>query len=127
VQELGITSTSVDPVVATLFGIECRRYGEGVVYLALRRRFRRLIVPPNVLGTLEREIAIAISPLHIANLADFTITALSARKILINLGFALIPAAISDYNHLQLALETRAPISEAQIREFTHRAIRVGR
>lgn len=125
VRELHRTCTSTDPLVATLFAIESSRYGEGVVHIALRRRFRRLIVPANNYENLEREVAVNLLPVTFAARSDFTITAQQARDILVNLGLANIPPAIANLNHFHLALVIRARITEEHVQEFIKRAIRV--
>lgn len=124
-QELHRTCTSTDPLVATLFANESTRYGDGVVHIALRRRFRRLIVGANNYENLEREVAVNLLPVTFSARSDFTITAQQARDILVNLGFGNIPPMIANLNHLHLALVTRAPITEDQIQVFVKRAIRV--
>lgn len=95
--------------------------------MALRQRFRKLIVPANNYEDLEREVALDLLPVTFAAHSDFTITAQQARGILADLGFGNIPPVIVNQNHFHLALVNRAPITEEQIQEFTRRTIRVAR
>jgi hypothetical protein len=125
-RELNRTPTSTDPHVAALFAIESSGHGEGVLHIALRRRFQRRIAPGNNYKNLEREIAVALQPTEFAALADFTLSAQQARRLLSAMGFPL-PPIIVGYNNMQRKLEGSLRLNEDQIQQFVQQAIRTAR
>jgi hypothetical protein len=46
-REQNITCTSTDPLVATLFAIECRNHGRAIVAVARQDKFVGLVAPEN--------------------------------------------------------------------------------
>jgi hypothetical protein len=64
-QRIGITPASTDPVVATIFATESNNYGRGVVQIATAQDLVGVKGGPgNVLAALEKEVAVAVSPLE---------------------------------------------------------------
>jgi hypothetical protein len=125
-RELNRTPTSTDPLVATLFAIESSGHGEGVLHIALRRRFARRIAPGNYYKNLEREVVVALQPIQFAALADITISAQQARRHLADIGFPL-PPVIAGHMNLQLKLADSPRLDEGQILQFVQLAIRTAR
>jgi hypothetical protein len=118
---LGITPTTEDPIVATLFALECCRFGAAVVLFCRRGMVESLIQPSNVLVDLEREVAIGVSPLDFAtSYALRSVPAMDCRNVLAELGFEL-PPLIEDKHHLNLTLKSSPRMSRRQIEEFDRR------
>lgn len=62
-QQLQLTPTSSDPLVAALFGIECQRFGKAVLLLAKRDDFPGLETGnANWLEAIEQEIVVPLAP-----------------------------------------------------------------
>ena len=119
---LGITPTTEDPVVATLFALECCKFGEALVLFCRRSAVQNLVQPSNVLVDLEREIAIGVSPLDFAaSYALRSVPAMDCRNLLAELGFEL-PPLIENKHHLNLALKSSPRMSRRQIEEFDRRS-----
>jgi hypothetical protein len=109
---------STDPLVATLFALECLRFGPAVVQSCGRSVVAELLEPGNVLADLEREVVVALPP------ADFTaryapriIEVHVAREILAELGFEL-PPSIANKDVLHSLLKSTARLKDGDIREF---------
>jgi hypothetical protein len=127
IQQLGITCTSSDLLVATLFAINCLRYGEGVVHLARFEQVNGLCAESNVLSHVECEITFAMLPTAFERLyVTKTVDALQSRRTLQSLGFS-IPASIYNLTHLrELLHETRQKgqrLDVSQIEEFDRRVL----
>jgi hypothetical protein len=127
IQQLGVTCTSSDPLVATLFAINCQRYAEGVVQVARFEQVNGICANSNVLSHLECEITIAVSPAEFQRLyVAKTVSALVASTALRELGFS-VPTRIYSITHLrELIKETqqnRQRLSVGQIEEFDRRVL----
>ena len=61
-QELRLTPTSEDPIVATLFALWSARFGEAIVQVCERRAVTEIIHPSNWRSHLEREVVVAVPP-----------------------------------------------------------------
>jgi len=112
--------------VATLFGLECLRYAQGVLQVARFERINGLSAEVNVLAQLECEMTFAVSPADFERrYVDRTLNILDARRILIELGFEL-PAIVESYHQLHgLLKETQRAgdrLAHHQIAEFDRRA-----
>jgi hypothetical protein len=112
----GVTPTSSDPGVATIYAIEGKNYGEGVLHIALPEQFIGKEVAANVRKTLEQEIVAGVTPTEFANQSSITISADQARGILKKLGIK-IPGRISAEETTRVLLET-PKLSKEQINEF---------
>ena len=93
-----------------------------MLHIALRERFARRIAPGNYYKNLEREVAVALQPIQFAALADFTISAQQARRLLAGMGFPL-PPVITGKANLQLKLADSPRLNEGQILQFVQIAI----
>jgi filamentous hemagglutinin len=129
-QALGRTYASSDPLVATLFAIECLRHGEGIVQMAHRDPLEPLIGAPNFFDDVECAINLMMTPAEFTQRVAFTLHAHKAREILAELGFNRIPYLINDKEALNDALEQTHRHGERcrreQIQEFDRRALEVG-
>jgi RHS repeat-associated protein len=113
-QRIGITPTSSDPIVGTLFGIEASNSGRGVLLLAHRSSVPT--VPGNVLATLEAEVGVGLAPAVFAQGAR-SIPISTAREALGKMGINL-PTRIADKAALDQALRNSPRLSPQQIDEF---------
>ena len=94
------TSTSTDPLVATLFALECLFHGHAVVQIVPRDRVEEFIRPPNrfqeseCFAEIECEVALEMKPLafldHVVKFIDVD----DAREILQAIGFDQVPYLI---------------------------------
>lgn len=124
VQSVRMTPVTTDPLVATLFALECLRHGPSVVHLASKGSVAQIIGCGNRFADLECEIGLAVTPLDFA--ANHTRCCLPvevARSILHDLGFPL-PVVISSKRWLQIELQTSARLTDTEIVEFDRQAMR---
>jgi hypothetical protein len=83
-----------------------------------------LIVEPNCLAQLEKEIGLSILPAEFQSIyRRHWISAQSARAIWEEMGLE-VPVAISNYDRLILELGRLQRLTEAQVIEFNSRALR---
>ena len=123
-QRIGVTPASEDPLVATAFGTESERYGEGVVQIASRNKLENegvQISQGNILHKLEAEVGVETLPIEFAKRAEITITASQARIILKDMGFD-VPSVLSDKRVLNQFLHESGRLTKAQRSEFVRRA-----
>jgi hypothetical protein len=113
-QRIGITPTTTDPVVGTLFGIEASNSGRGVLLLAPRSGVPT--GPGNVLATLEAEVGVELAPAVFAQRAQ-SIPLSAAQDALRRMGINL-PSRIADKAALDQALRNSPRLSAAQIEQF---------
>jgi hypothetical protein len=117
-RELGITPTSADPLVATLFALHCLRYGKGIVQFCLRREVEHLIGEANSLAEIEVEVALNILPdLFTQHYVVHTVDSVIAASILRGLGYEL-PAVISRKRIFEIELEAAGRLSQDEIATF---------
>ncbi len=88
-QDLQMTCTTTDPLVATLFAIECLGHGEGIVYLAPRAPLERWAGPPNCFDDLECAVNIKIKPTEFLKHVQFGLHPHRTREILMEMGFVV--------------------------------------
>lgn len=94
-QRLGITPTSTDPLVSTVFATNGEQYGKGVLYIASSSDLKGISsTSSNVLSSFEKEVAFDMQPLEFANRASLSVSSSQARTILKNMGYN-IPSKIS--------------------------------
>jgi hypothetical protein len=117
------TPTTTDPLVATLFAIECCRHGSGVVHAVSEESVAGQIVYGNVLSELECEVGLSFAPLEFESHSIHWIAADAARLILEELGFQL-PIVISSRLRLRNELRESPRLTESQIVEFHKRFMR---
>ena len=123
-QKLGYTPTSTDPAVATLFAIESKNYGKGVLKVALPKDLQGVEYTGNVLYSLEKEIALNLKPADFAAKSTLTITAEQASGILKNMGINL-PSKVT-LDELSNVIKSTPKLTTAQIDEFYKEAAKLG-
>lgn len=119
-QRLGLTPTSSDPVVATVFATNAENYGKGVLQVALPKNLQGVEFTSNVLSEMEREIAVGIKPAEFTSKVTLTITSTEARGILGDMGIKL-PSKVK-LDELSNVLRETPRLNAAQIDEFYKRA-----
>jgi RHS repeat-associated protein len=121
-QRLGLTPSSTDPLVATLFAVESSNYGSGVVYIASSQDLSGVGKDhSNVLGELEMEVVWRIQPLEFARRASISVDVSRAKSILYSMGFS-VPGQIPDKDALRNALNSTPRLNKEQIRQFVQAA-----
>jgi hypothetical protein len=117
-QEIGVTSVSTDPVVATISATESSGYARGVVHLAAARDLAGAgIIPGNVLAEIECEVGVELRPVEFASRVSHTITAEQARTILREMGM-VIPSIILGPAGVDAALRSAPRLNQEQVRQF---------
>lgn len=127
-QEERITCTSTDPLVATLFAIECRNHGHAIVLAACRQNdLLGSRAPPNHFFEIECAVNLYIPPLQFAIKSDVILEVDRALAILRELEFHDLPVRIRDKETLRDAiLHTYAAgqrLTEEQLDWFNTRMI----
>ena len=104
----GVTPTSVDPIVATLFGCRYLMEGPAVVFLALKSDFQELLDGPN-LASFSHECAVNIElpPYEFEKRCRYCVSVRYSVSVLDQLGYRL-PAKLPDLGALTQAL-TQSP------------------
>jgi filamentous hemagglutinin len=123
------TYASPDPLVATLFAVECRSRGAGVVLVAKRGCFEE--VPPGPFDmrfqALENQVVLATTPLEFAEMAKLSLEVDRCLEVLTELGFTGLPIKIHAISHLRRTLfETHSlgqRLNSLQIQSFMSRII----
>ncbi|NOT09808.1 MAG: toxin [Gemmatimonadales bacterium] len=121
-QRVGVTPTSTDPLVATVFGTESQNYGKGVVQIATAADLEGVTLSQgNVLAALEKEVAVELLPLQFAERAGAQITAAEARGILERMGHVL-PGQIRGPAGVSQVLGTTPRLTPDEIKLFVQEA-----
>ena len=122
----GVTPTSTNPAVATIFATASEQYGEGVVQMASTQALSGVqAADANVLAASENEVVLATTPTDFAAMADTTISAADARAILQDMGYSS-PGQISNLEGLNLALQSVPQLTSEEIQQFINAASEVG-
>ncbi len=122
-QKTYMTPTSPDPAVATIFAIESKNYGEGVLHIALPSKFQGAEYTVNVLATLEREVVVGVTPVVFAKKASITITAEQSRGILAKMGIN-IPARVS-LSDISSVIKNTPKMTQKQSDQFYGEAAKI--
>lgn len=121
-QKLGISPTSIDPVVATTFAAEgAARGANPVVMFGRRADFVESLGMGNVRSVLEREVTVALLPQRLAELAPHSIPLSRARTILKEMGIE-VPATFSSSGKATEFLESAPRMTVEQVHEFIQKA-----
>jgi hypothetical protein len=122
-----MTCATIDPLVATLFAIECRNHGEAVVIIVPRKPFENMIGASNWFELEECAVNLSIEPLGFAEHATAVLDVERAIGIPTQMGFHQLPARLTHKTALDDALEeTHASgqrLSPSQVAEFIRRAL----
>jgi len=120
-----ITCTTTDPLVACLFGVECRNHGHAVILMAREDLFLGAIGPSNHFVVIDAAINLMIPPEDFARKAERILEVDEVLRILAEIGFDQVPIRIRDKWALREALigsyEARHRLSEEQLRQFETR------
>lgn len=103
-REERITCTTTDPLVAALFGVECRNHGHAVILMARASAFPGLVGPPNIFEMIESAVNIMVPPEDFARRVERVLEVDEVLRILRDLGFGDVPIRIRDRSALQEAL-----------------------
>jgi hypothetical protein len=129
-QEEQITCTSTDPLVATLFAIECRNHGHAIILVIRKELFDNVPGPPNYFSISESAVNLRIEPAEIARRAEVALDVDESLWILRELGFEDIPVRLRGRAALQQELdESHAAglrLNEEQIALFNRRMFETG-
>lgn len=124
-RELGITPTSMNPAVATVFAIESRNFGNGVLHIAKTETLQSQgikIIEGNVLEQIEKEIPLTIQPIDFPSKSFITITAERARQILKEMGIDLPSYITKDGGQMDQILKELPEMTKEQIEIFITKA-----
>ncbi len=129
-REKHITCTSTDPLVATLFAIECRNHGRAVILAAVRRDdFLDLTAPENYFCEIESAVNLYIPPREFAAKAEVIVDVDTALAILSEIGFNDLPVRIRNKEMLTDAIqdtyEARQRLNFEQLELFNARMLGV--
>ena len=116
-QKIAVTPTSMDPVVAALFAVRCRRFGEAILQLAPFDALSGKIGQANVFKELECEVAIELAPTDFTSMVVYTITAMEAHQALETMGIE-IPRSIATAGDLTYHLKNSPRMSKEDIMKF---------
>ena len=126
-QKAGITPTTSDPAVATMFATYAKKFGKGELQIAVPEELQGVkAYEPNVeaLGPIEKEIPLGITPKAFAERTSLKISVDDARKILGDMGVKL-PGQINTIDDLNRNLKEIPKLSQKQIDEFYNRAVKL--
>jgi hypothetical protein len=116
-----LTPITSDPLVATIFGLECARHGRAVIYLANASAAAEFLLPGNVLAELECELVVSMPPREFVSRVAFGIVGVAeARHVLTEVSFEL-PATVSSRRAISRALKDLPRLTPEQIAEFDRR------
>jgi hypothetical protein len=121
-----MTCTSIDPLVATLFAIYARQFGQGVVLLGERAGLEASCGPSNFGNELELAVNLRLRPVEFERRARWAVPVSESVEILAELGFSRLPIGLVTPSDLRRALEwTQADESRLngdQIIDYNRRA-----
>jgi hypothetical protein len=120
IQRIGVTPTSTDPVVATVFATESENYGAGRLIIATGDDLAGVSVGPgNVRSGLELEVGVHLQPTEFAARAGIEVPASRARQALQQLGVE-VPSRVPDINAADAFLQAPGSprLTPQQIQRF---------
>jgi len=122
-QELRLTPTTADPLVATLFGLWAARYGEAVVEICELQSVAALIGTSNWNSRVELEVVISVPPIAFTEqYVGTTISVRTAREFLAEMGFELAPGFV-NLDEFRFRLYSTPRLHERQIAEFDDKVL----
>jgi hypothetical protein len=121
-QKLGVTPTSIDPLVATVFAAEGSMKGANpVVYFGRMDAFSDTLEVGNFRKVLEREVTVPLTPDAFAAKAPNSIPLTRARAILAEMGID-VPATFASVPDATQFLEKAPKMTPEQIKKFVELA-----
>jgi hypothetical protein len=125
-QKLGLTPTTEDPVVATLFGLWNARYGEAILLVCEFNAVADLIGPSNWKSRIECEVVISVPPaVFTERLAVATIPAQMARETLAEMGYELA-RVFMNHDDFLLRLKNTPRLDDRETARFDQLMLRRG-
>lgn len=129
-QDEQITCTTTDPLVASLFAIECRNHGHAVILMARADAFVDRIGPSNHFEVMESAVNVLVPPQDFARKPDGVHEVDEVLTILAEMGFGPLPVRIRDKWALREALigsyEAGQRLNHEQLLEFANRLLGAG-
>jgi hypothetical protein len=125
-QEEKITCTSTDPLVATLFAIECRNHGRAIIAVDRQDKFVGLVAPTNHFFVFESAVNLYVPPLQFAAQAEIILEVDMALAILNEIGFRDLPTRMDKETRRQALMHTYAAaqrLNEEQLDWFNSRML----
>jgi hypothetical protein len=126
-EELRITCTRTDPLVATLFAVECRNHGRPAILVARRDLFGESNADDNFFSVIECAVNVRVSPIEFAAKAEVVLDVDDSLTILRELGFEEISVRLSRKSALQDVLEDThlrgMRLNQEQLRLFEARML----
>lgn len=120
-QNLHKTPATTDPLIATLFALECRRHGPAVVFAVRLSQVADLVDHGNVLAALECEVVLNVEPLQFADkIAEWCVGVEDAKETLQDLGFDL-PGIVPHRRLLSRYLVEFSRLNSEQMAHFDAR------
>jgi hypothetical protein len=127
-QNTGVSPTTTDPLVATLFAIECRNHGPGTVLVIPQEPLAGLIGKANYFSIIECAVNIMLPPTELLRYAVLELQVDRSVAILAEIGFGRLPQRIASGSFLTVLNDTHAAshrLSIEQIRQFNRRIFEV--
>lgn len=125
-QELGVTPTTEDPIVATLFALWSGRFGEAIVQACEFNAVAGQIHPSNWRSRVECEVVIAVPPTTFTKkFVVSSVRAHIAREILAEMSYELAPG-FADHNEFLLRLKDAPRLGASEIERFDEMMLRRG-
>jgi hypothetical protein len=90
----GMTPTTTDPVVATLFAVESRNHGQATLLLAERTPLETLVGEANHFANLECAINLRIQPLDFFRVVARRVEVDRSLAVLASMGFDQLPSRL---------------------------------
>lgn len=118
-QRVGVTPTSSDPGVATIFATHSQQFGDAVVQIATPEDIAGAETFPGYIAS-EAEVGVDMSPAEFASRASTEIPAGAAREILGRMGID-IPSRIG-IGDLSPVLENTPKLTPSQVAQFIEEA-----
>ena len=119
------TSSSIDPIVATIFGIQAKTDfgGSGVLIIARSQNLGNTrLVPPNRRVDLEREVIMDLTPNNFYDMRDIEVSVSDARRLIKEITGFDLDSSISLGTSNQV-LNDAPRMTQQQIEEFYQRAL----
>ncbi len=120
---LRVTPTSSDPLIAALFAVNCRRFGNAVFLACHYNTVLPYVGSSNCLSELEKEFVIDVAPLEFAErFAEWVLDSVHPCGILTEMGFE-VPEFIGDRRSLKNWIFSSPRLTSEQIAEFNRRVL----
>ncbi len=124
-RRLGITPTSMDPAIATVFATESSNFGSGVLYIVKLETLEAQGIKTtvgNVLEKIEVEVPLLMQPAEFPAKSFIKISADRARQILREMGIDIPTIIRKDGGQMDQILKALPPMTEQQIETFIFKA-----